>query len=222
MKYAILAVVWLSTIVGAFLAGSLWQLDKSSPMPTEFGKFMSTPKVEVLGDGRELKLLEDFIYVDPDETAWLAPAGRKVNGASIPRAFWTATGGPLSGRYRNASIVHDIECEDMKHDSTDVHQMFYHACLAGGVPERDAKKLYWAVLNFGPAWDTVFTTSATEYTTSSGHSVRYGGGEPVKQLRTRPTPTEEDIAWASSFFNENNPPIDAIPHIRREALEEGQ
>src|SRR5712692_9140850 len=31
--------------------------------------------------------------------------------ASIPRAFWSVIGGPLEGQYRNASVFHDVACD---------------------------------------------------------------------------------------------------------------
>ena len=37
----------------------------------------------------------------------------------------------------------------------DVHRMFYEACRCGGVGERKAKTMDWAVHNFGPRWEFV-------------------------------------------------------------------
>src|SRR5438552_4275483 len=71
------------------------------PGPPEWGAFSGTPKVELLDDGRKLKLTENFVYTDPAKRAWVAVKGSAVDGASIPRAFWAVTGGPLEGQYRN-------------------------------------------------------------------------------------------------------------------------
>ncbi len=121
----------------------------------EWGRFNGNPKADLLDDGRALKLLEDFIYLDPRDKAWLAKKEAVVDGASIPRIFWTLVGGPLEGKYRNASVVHDTACDEKKEKWEDVHFMFYEACRCGGMDEYEAKVLYWAVYHGGPRWDLV-------------------------------------------------------------------
>lgn len=113
--------------------------------PGEWGKFSGNPKSEWLEAGRKMKLLEDFTYTDQNGKVWLAPKGWVVDGASIPQVFWSITGGPLEGEYRNASVVHDVACDQMTEPSDAMHLMFYHACRCGGVPEIQAKTLYAAV-----------------------------------------------------------------------------
>ena len=34
----------------------------------------------------------------------------------------------------------------------DVHKLFHHACLAGGVSRHKTLIMYWAVHPFGPRW----------------------------------------------------------------------
>lgn len=96
-----------------------------------FGHFAG----EVVGvwspNGRDMTLREDFTYVDPRQKRWEAPSGSVVNGASIPRVFWSTIGGPFEGRYRNASVVHDAACVEMQEPWEDVHRMFYEACRYG-------------------------------------------------------------------------------------------
>ena len=58
-----------------------------------------------------MRLLRDFQYIDPSGTTWTAPANSTIDGASIPQIFWSIIGGPFEGEYRDASIVHDTECE---------------------------------------------------------------------------------------------------------------
>lgn len=77
------------------------------------------------------------MFVDSRGRSWVAEKDRVVNGASIPKFLWSIVGGPFEGQYRNASIVHDAECEKMTSPSTDVHRMFYDACRAGGVKEKE-------------------------------------------------------------------------------------
>mgnify|MGYP001792979849 CR=1 FL=1 len=52
-------------------------------------------------------------YVDPKGHVWVAPASSVVDGASIPRSLWTFMGGPFEGKYRNASVLHDV-ADDQK------------------------------------------------------------------------------------------------------------
>ena len=61
-------------------------------------------------DGLGLKLLADFAFEDPRGRLWKVPAGVEVDGASIPRIFWTLFGGPFEGNYIHASVVHDHFC----------------------------------------------------------------------------------------------------------------
>src|SRR3954447_8189198 len=54
-------------------------------------------------DGRTMVLIDELRYTDPYGQVWVAPAGSKVDGASIPRAFWSVIGVPFEGKYRKAS-----------------------------------------------------------------------------------------------------------------------
>lgn len=99
-----------------------------------------------------MRLLDAFSYVDQTGGVWDAPKGSLVDGASIPQAFWTIIGGPFEGDYRNASVVHDVACDLKKRPWRDVHKMFYDAMRCGGVSEKKAKVMYFAVFHFGPRW----------------------------------------------------------------------
>ena len=103
-------------------------------------------------DGREMTLVEPFAYVDPAAVRWDAPDGAVVNGASIPRPFWSGIGGPVEGRFRNASVVHDVACVERSRPWQQVHRMFYEACRCGRVNVVKAKTMYYAVYHFGPRW----------------------------------------------------------------------
>jgi hypothetical protein len=69
------------------------------------GSYPSPPRVEFHDNGRIVILIEDFSYIDAQGEKWTAPKGAQADGASIPRALWTVLGGPLDGRYRDASIM---------------------------------------------------------------------------------------------------------------------
>jgi hypothetical protein len=124
-------------------------------------KFSGTVKAEWLTDGRNMKLLEELTYVEPYCRAWVAPAGAVVDGASIPRFAWSVIGGPFEGRYRDASVIHDVACEEQSAPWEYVHLTFYYAMLARGVDTKTAKIMYAAVYHFGPRWDPLTRPSPT-------------------------------------------------------------
>jgi hypothetical protein len=99
-----------------------------------------------------MKVLARFGYVDPTRIEWDAPAGSIVDGASIPRFAWSIIGGPFEGKYRDASVVHDVACDQRKRPWESVHEMFYSAMRASGVGSVLAKTMYAAVYHFGPRW----------------------------------------------------------------------
>lgn len=124
------------------------------------GKFTGRVAVEWLtGETpeRNMKLLEPFTFTDVTGKRWHVPAGTVVNGASIPRAFWSLVGSPFTGNYRRASVVHDHYCGTKDEPWRAVHKMFYNAMVAGGVDALEAKLLYSAVYGGGPRWETIVT-----------------------------------------------------------------
>jgi hypothetical protein len=115
--------------------------------------YEGTVMTEWLSDGRRMTLLEDFTYVDGTGRRWKAPEGSTIDGASIPRALWWA-GGPYEGEYRDASVVHDVYCDENPKTATwrAVHRMFYDAMLTSGVDKARALVMYGAVYRHGPRW----------------------------------------------------------------------
>lgn len=116
------------------------------------GSYPSRPKAELLEDGRIIMLLEDFSYIDPQGVNWTAPKGAQADGASIPRALWTVLGGPLEGRYRDASIIHDFYCSRRNKPWKSVHRVFYDAMITSRVSKAKAKLMYAGVYLGGPRW----------------------------------------------------------------------
>jgi uncharacterized protein DUF1353 len=117
------------------------------------GKYLDKLTVEMLDDGRKMRLLSDYRYLDEKNQMWVAPAGSVVDGASIPRALWSLVGSPLTGPYRNASVIHDYFCDQKVQKWEVVHRIFYEAMLVSGVDTIQAAYMYWAVFKFGPRWD---------------------------------------------------------------------
>lgn len=101
---------------------------------------------------RDCELKEPFSYIDPTGTEWAAPAGSIVNGASIPWYLWSLTGGPYEGRYRRASVIHDVYCVSRQRPWQYTHNLFYWMCRADGMPVWKALLLWAAVYLFGPKW----------------------------------------------------------------------
>lgn len=117
-----------------------------------YGRFSGDPVCRFTANGERLVLLEPFSYTDRSFKVWTATKGTILDGASIPRPFWSFVGSPLRGKYVYASIIHDYECIHRENDWKSVHRMFYDACVCGGCSIPHAKTLYYAVYHFGPRW----------------------------------------------------------------------
>ncbi len=76
-----------------------------------FGLFVGSVSAKWLDDGRRMELIEPFSYLAPNNVTWNAPKGSIVDGASIPQIAWSVIGGPFEGKYRPASVIHDVACD---------------------------------------------------------------------------------------------------------------
>lgn len=102
--------------------------------------------------GRDMQLLEDVNYTDSKGRIWYAPAWSIVNGASIPKVFWSIIGSPFVGKYRRATVIHDIFCDNHLRSSDDTHWVFNDIMKFDGVSDRKASIMYKAVVDHGPRW----------------------------------------------------------------------
>ncbi|MDE8652514.1 DUF1353 domain-containing protein [Novosphingobium album (ex Liu et al. 2023)] len=117
------------------------------------GTFFGIPvKIEFDLDGRSGRLLEPIRYVTQAGVEWPVPQDAWLDGASIPRAFWSIIGGPYEGRYREPSVVHDHYCIVKSRGWKDTHRMFHEAMLCREVPALKARLMFYAVYRFGPRW----------------------------------------------------------------------
>jgi len=132
-----------------------------SAQAAQFGNFIGSVVAEWLTDGRKMKLVEPFAYVDPHGRRWDAPRGSIVDGASIPKIAWSIIGGPFEGKYRDASVIHDVACVERQREWQVVHDAFYTAMRASGVNQSQAI-MYAAVYHFGPRWPLVRVVSEVE------------------------------------------------------------
>jgi hypothetical protein len=200
------------------LAVALGCRPPETPDSADFGRFDGEVVASWDDDGRNMTLREDFAYIDSQARRWVAPSGSVVNGASIPAAFWTLIGGPFEGKYRNASVVHDVGCVEMTATWEDVHRMFYEACRCGGVDESKAKTLYYAVYHFGPRWEPVTETLVELRKHADGQIVE----EEVSVQRVAridpPPPTLEEVEQVQAFILEENPEPSVIKRTNRQAL----
>lgn len=137
------------------MAGVFYSAVGGNEANSNSGGFDGSLILKSVDDGNDdhtFQLLEDFSYTDPKGVKWTAPKGIQVNGASIPKFAWTLIGGPWSGKYKQASVIHDHFCETKTRSWTSVHRVFYDAMITSKVPKIKAKLMYYAVSRFGPRW----------------------------------------------------------------------
>jgi hypothetical protein len=116
-------------------------------------RFLNSPVVEFLADGRNVRLISDLTFVDEADLEWPVPKGAEVDGASIPKPFWSIIGGPYEGKYRDASIIHDFYCDRRTRKWEATHRVFYEAMIVSGVETSKAKLMFFAVWWMGPRWE---------------------------------------------------------------------
>ena len=157
-----------------------------------------------LTSDREMQLVEEFEYIDPQGNSWRVPEGSVVDGASIPKVFWQIIGSPFIGNYREASVVHDYFCKKKSRPWKEVHRMFYHASLANGVPKIKAQLMYAAVYAGGPRWQIV-----SDIIDTSGDTVRSlpnppssGGTRGTRGLPQPRIPGETTTVDVATSYNE--------------------
>lgn len=127
---------------------------------SDFGSYFGRLIFEPLPDGRRMRVVEDFGFLDREQKRWPVPIGAKVDGASIPQPLWPLIGGPFEGKYRDASVVHDYYCDVRTEPWQAVHRVFYNAMRASGVSEHLAKVMYAGVYWGGPRWSDTTVDNA--------------------------------------------------------------
>jgi Protein of unknown function (DUF1353) len=144
----LLSVVLLTACGSAGNPSSTAGAAQSNP----WGYYSGEPETRWNADGRTMTLLSELRYTDPHGLAWVAPAGSIVDGASIPRSLWSVMGGPFEGKYRNASVLHDVAYEQRNRPWQDCDRMFYNAMRSSGVSAVEAKTMFYALYRFGHHW----------------------------------------------------------------------
>jgi hypothetical protein len=124
----------------------------ASKQQNKWGHYSGYVEARWENDGRTMTLLNELRYTDPEGKVWIAPAGSVVDGASIPRSLWSLMGGPFEGRYRNASVLHDVAYDQKTKPWPECDRMFYNAMRCSGVSAVDAGMMYYALRKMGHHW----------------------------------------------------------------------
>ena len=151
-----LALVSVVAVLSACASGKkparLSGAEQSASDGPKWGYYTGHPVTRWNPDGLTMTLLSELHYTDPHGIVWVAPAGSIVNGASIPRSLWSLMGGPFEGKYRDASVLHDVAYEQHKRPWQDCDRMFYNAMRCSGVSAVEAGTMYYALRKFGHHW----------------------------------------------------------------------
>lgn len=116
-------------------------------------RFVGDLILKVLPDGRNMELAAPFQYVDSRGISWSVPMGTRIDGASIPSPLWSLIGAPFTGKFREASVIHDYYCRSRSRHWKAVHKVFLDGMNARGVDPMQARLMYLAVYRFGPRWE---------------------------------------------------------------------
>jgi hypothetical protein len=152
MKVRLKSFIALSVILlaGCSSQGPNWIV--GAEQSHQWGYYSGAPVTRWDSDGRTMTLLSELRYTDPKGETWIAPAGSKVDGASIPRYLWSLMGGPFEGKYRNGSVLHDVSYDQHNRPWQDCDRMFYNAMRCSGVSAAESKTMYYALYKFGRHW----------------------------------------------------------------------
>jgi hypothetical protein len=150
------ALVSLLAVLGACASNkksdTVSDAERPASRGSKWGYYNGEPVTKWNPDGLTMTLLTELRYTDPNGVVWVAPIGSQVDGASIPRYLWSIMGGPFEGKYRNASVLHDVAYEQKKQPWQDCDRMFYNAMRCNGVSAAEAKTMYYALYRFGHHW----------------------------------------------------------------------
>ena len=99
------------------------------------------------------ELLEPLRYLWNLDYSMEVPVGFEWNGASIPRAAWTALGiTPFDPRVMRASCVHDWFYTLQNGSRRAADELFRKMLIEDGISEPDSYVMYLAVRQFGTAY----------------------------------------------------------------------
>ena len=160
---------------------------------SNWGFFSGPVEARWENDGVTMVLLNELRYTDPYGEVWVAPAGSRVDGASIPRAFWSVMGGPFDGKYRNASVLHDVAYDEQRRSPEEVDLMFYNAMRCSGVGAVKAKTMYYSLVRHGRHWKHKQATPVNPDAPARGSAVAPGEVGEIQQWIKANDPNLEQI-----------------------------
>lgn len=109
---------------------------------------------EIPRESRKMVVLFDFAYLDNNGLLWPCFRGDVIDGASIPRAFWTIFGSPYTGAYRRSAAPHDTAYMYQLRTRPQADRMLYEAARCDRTSATMAWTMLRAVRNFGQGpWD---------------------------------------------------------------------
>jgi len=176
-------------------AGGTAGIEQMIPGSTKWGHYNGEPVTKWNPDGRTMTLLTELRYTDPHGEVWVAPVGSLVDGASIPRCLWSVMGGPFEGKYRNASVLHDVAYDEHKRPWQDCDRMFYYAMRCSGVGATESKTMYYALYKFGHHWK--FPIKRAKPVKYEGELVTRGEEIP-RAIPVNPTEINQARNWISN------------------------
>lgn len=198
MRYLALALAFLLT--GCIFGKRQTAHDNTNPAGP-WGYYSGPVETRWDTDGRTMTLLNELRYTDPKGVVWIAPAGSVIDGASIPRSLWSFMGGPFEGKYRNASVLHDVAYDQKNKPPAVVDRMFYNAMRCSGVGVVEAKTMYYSLLRFGRHWKFSVKKAQPVLPDSSA--------ELVDQPRTT-TVNPSEVNAIEQWIRQNDPTLDQI------------
>ncbi len=195
----LVSVVLLTACGSAGNPSSIAGAAQSNP----WGYYSGEPETRWNADGRTMTLLSELRYTDPHGLAWVAPVGSIVDGASIPRSLWSVMGGPFEGKYRNASVLHDVAYEQHNRPWQDCDRMFYNAMRCSGVSAVEAKTMFYALYRFGHHW---------KFSIKRAKPVKFGGKMVARAEEIpRAIPVNEnEVSDARDWIRRAQPSLEQI------------
>ena len=111
------------------------------------GKFTTKLSLDVIGD-QAYEVTQPLVWEDSELVIQVNP-GFDFDGASIPKALWSAVGSPMTGGYQRAGCLHDAlyASEWFARDVCD--KLFLEAMESDGVSWIKRNLMYNAVRAFG-------------------------------------------------------------------------
>src|ERR1700736_1625084 len=175
--------------------------------PNKWGHYSGYVEARWENDGRSMTLLSKLRYTDPQGVVWIAPAGSQVDGASIPRSLWSLMGGPFEGKYRNASVLHDVAYDLHTRPWQECDRMFYNAMRCSGVSTVEAKTMYYSLCRFGHHWR--FPINRAKAVKPSELERQVAATEEEQFPRAMPVNTD-DIDAARDWIRSAEPSLEQI------------